>query len=152
MHLKMCSANFPHFVLASMCKNCHCRLHQKRGSPGTMYPILYTETHKTRVMEIHFVTINIQNYKDNKEAPITHWGWDKMAAVLEMTFSNAFTWMKLFKLRLIFHCNLFLMVKLIIFQHRLRYWLGADWATSHYLNQRCLVHWCICMHHLASIS
>ena len=24
----------------------------------------------------------------------THWGWDKMAAVIQMTFSNAFSWME----------------------------------------------------------
>ena len=25
---------------------------------------------------------------------LTHWGWDKMATILQMTFSNAFSWMK----------------------------------------------------------
>ena len=31
--------------------------------------------------------------------------------------------------------------ELTIFQHWFRYWLGADQATSHYLNQRRLVYW-----------
>ena len=26
---------------------------------------------------------------------LTHWGWDKMAAIFPMTFSNAFSWMKI---------------------------------------------------------
>ena len=34
-----------------------------------------------------------------------------------------------------FHWSLFLGVQLTIFQHWLRLWLGADQATSHYLNQ-----------------
>ena len=34
-----------------------------------------------------------------------------------------------------FHGSLFRVVQLAIFQHRIRYWLGADQATSHYLNQ-----------------
>ena len=38
--------------------------------------------------------------------------------------------------RLRFHWSLFPRVKLTIFQHWFRWWLGADQATSHYLNQR----------------
>ena len=34
---------------------------------------------------------------------LTHWGRDKMAAIFQTTFSNAFYWMKLFKFRLRFH-------------------------------------------------
>ena len=34
-----------------------------------------------------------------------------------------------------FHWSLFLRVKLTIFHHWFRKWLGADQATSHYLNQ-----------------
>ena len=37
---------------------------------------------------------------------LTHWGWDKMAAILQ-TFSNAFPWMKTFKFQLKFHWSLF---------------------------------------------
>ena len=33
----------------------------------------------------------------------THWGWDKMAAIFQMTFSNAFSWMKMYRFRLRFH-------------------------------------------------
>ena len=27
---------------------------------------------------------------------LTHWGWDKMAAIFHMTFSNGFSWMKMY--------------------------------------------------------
>ena len=46
-----------------------------------------------------------------------------MAAIVQTTFSNAFSWMKMFQLRLQFHWSLFLRVQLTIFQH----WLfGSD--------------------------
>ena len=66
---------------------------------------------------------------------ITHWGRDEMAAIFQTTFSNTFSWMEMCKLRLLFHCSLFPMVRLTIFQHWFRWWFGAVQATSHYLNQ-----------------
>ena len=51
---------------------------------------------------------------------LTHWGRDKMAAVFQTTLSNAFSWMKMLQLRLKFHWNLSLRVKLTIFQHWFR--------------------------------
>ena len=72
---------------------------------------------------------------------LTHCGRDKMAAIFQTTFSNAFSWMKMFEFRLRFHWSLFPMVWLTIFQHWFRWWLGAGEATSHYLNQWWLVYW-----------
>ena len=37
----------------------------------------------------------------------THWSRNKMDAIPQMAFSNAFSWMKMFKFRLRFHWNLF---------------------------------------------
>ena len=51
---------------------------------------------------------------------LTHWGRDKMAAVSQTTFSNAFSWMKIFEFRLKFHWSLFLRVQSTIFQHWFR--------------------------------
>ena len=48
--------------------------------------------------------------------------------------------MKMLEFRLKFHWSLFLMVTLTLFQHWLRWWLGAVQATSHYLNQWWLVY------------
>ena len=48
---------------------------------------------------------------------LTHWGRDKMADISQTTFSNAFSWMKMFEFLLEFHWSLFLGVQLTIFQH-----------------------------------
>ena len=56
------------------------------------------------------------NFRDG----LTHWGRDKMAAISQTTFSNAFSWMKTNEFRLRFHWSLFLRVQLTIFQH----WFG----------------------------
>ena len=68
-------------------------------------------------------------------ATLTHWGRDKMAAISQTTFSNAFPWMKICQFRLRFHWTLFLGFESTIFQHWFRWWLGAYQATSHYMNQ-----------------
>ena len=74
---------------------------------------------------------------------LTHWGRDTMDAISQTTFSNAFSWMKMFEFRSKFHWSLFLRVQLIIFQHWFRQWLGADQATNHYLKQWLLTHMCV---------
>ena len=51
---------------------------------------------------------------------LTHWGRDKMAAFSQMTFSNAFSSLKMFEFRLQFHWSLFLRFELTIFQHWFR--------------------------------
>ena len=51
---------------------------------------------------------------------LTHWGRDKMDAILQTTFSSAFSWMKMFEFRLKFHLSLFPRVQLTIFQHCFR--------------------------------
>ena len=58
-----------------------------------------------------------------------------MDAISQTTLSNALSWTKMCEFRLRFHWSLSLGVQLTIFQHWLRWWLGADQATSHYLNQ-----------------
>ena len=51
---------------------------------------------------------------------LTNWCRHKMAAIFKMTFSNAFSWMKMDEFRLKLHWSLFLWVQLIISQHWLR--------------------------------
>ena len=48
---------------------------------------------------------------------LTQWGRDKMAASFHTTFSNVFSWMKIFKFRLIFQRSLFPRVQLTIFHY-----------------------------------
>ena len=49
---------------------------------------------------------------------LTHCGPDKMAAIFHATFSNIFSWIKLYKFRIWFHWSLFLRVKFTKFKHR----------------------------------
>ena len=51
---------------------------------------------------------------------LTHWGRDKIAAIFQTTFSNAFSWMKMFKFRLRFHWSLCPRVQSTIFH------IGSD--------------------------
>ena len=51
---------------------------------------------------------------------LTHWGRDKMATISQTTFSNAFSWMKLYEFRLRFHWSLFLRLQSKIFEHWFR--------------------------------
>ena len=53
---------------------------------------------------------------DDRQYILTHWGQDKMAAISQTTFSNAFSWMKTFKFQLQFHWSLFPRVQMTIFQ------------------------------------
>ena len=48
---------------------------------------------------------------------LTHWGRDKMTAIYQTILSNAFSWMKMYELRLQFHWILSPRVQLTIFQH-----------------------------------
>ena len=48
---------------------------------------------------------------------LTHWGQSKMAATFQMTFSNRFSWMKMYEFWLKFNWSLFLGVQLTMFQH-----------------------------------
>ena len=70
-----------------------------------------------------------------KYSRLTHLPQDKMAAISQTTFSDAFSSMKTYIFWFKFHWSLFLGVQLTIFQQWFREWLGADQATSHYLNQ-----------------
>ena len=64
-----------------------------------------------------------------------------MDAISQTTFSNVSSWMRMFDFWLNFHLSLFLRVQSTIFQHWFIQWLGADQATSNYLNQWWLVYW-----------
>ena len=64
-----------------------------------------------------------------------------MTDISQTILTNTFSWIKMYKLRSIFHWRLFLMAQLTLFQHWFRQWLGAFQATSHYLNRWWLVYW-----------
>ena len=56
------------------------------------------------------------NFHSTFSKHLTHWGRDKMDAISQTTFSNAFSWMKMHEFRLRFHWSLFLRLELTIFQ------------------------------------
>ena len=69
---------------------------------------------------------------------------NNMAAFSQTTFLNKFSWMnEMYELYSRFQLNLFLRFTSTIFQLWFRYWLVAWLAPSHYLNQCCVVYWCI---------
>ena len=70
--------------------------------------------------------------------PLTHWGRDEIDVILQTTFLNAFSFMKMYEFWSKFHWFV-PRVQLTIFQDWFRWWLGADQATSHYQNQCWLV-------------
>ena len=103
---------------------------------GTNFSEILSEIHAFSFMKMHLkrssakwlpfcLSLNV----------LTHWGRDKMAAIFQTTFSNGFSWMKIYEFWLTFHWSLFLGLQLTIFHHWFRKWLGADQATSHDLNQ-----------------
>ena len=51
---------------------------------------------------------------------LTHWGRGEMDAISQKTFSNAFSWMKMYDFRLRSHWSLFPRFESIIFQHWFR--------------------------------
>ena len=52
---------------------------------------------------------------------LMHWGWDKMASILQITFSDEFSWMKIIKFLLKFSGRLYLTISLFC----CRVWLDA---------------------------
>ena len=59
-------------------------------------------------------------------AVLTHLPLDKMAAILQTIFSDAFSWMKNFVFQIKFHWSLFLRVHFTVTQHWFRSGLGAE--------------------------
>ena len=80
---------------------------------------------------------------------LTHWGWDKMAAIFQTTFSYAFSGTKTYGFRFKIYCSLFLRVQLTIFQHWFRSWLGAEylkrqtiiWTDYVWITDAYMRHW-----------
>ena len=54
------------------------------------------------------------------ETVLTHWGRDKMAVISQTTYWRAFSWMKIYVFRWIFHWSLFPRFQLTITQHWFR--------------------------------
>ena len=75
------------------------------------------------------------SHKPESRYVLTYWGQDNMAANLQTTSWNAFSWMKIIVFLIEFHRYMFSGVRISIWQHWFRWWLGACPATSQRLNQ-----------------
>ena len=75
---------------------------------------------------LHIWILQSTTYPAETGIDLTHWGRDKMAAISQTTLSNAFSWLKMLEFRFKFQWSLFIRIKLTIFQHWFRWWLGAD--------------------------
>ena len=54
---------------------------------------------------------HLDSAEQSAQVRLTHWGWDKMVAILQTKFSNAFSWRKMYEFWLKFHWSLFLRVQ-----------------------------------------
>ena len=89
---------------------------------------------KLQVVSIYSL-ITLMNFTHLLVSPLTHLPLDKMTAILQMIFLDAYSWMKKNVFWLKFHWSLFLKTQLTKTQHWHRQWLGAEKATSHNLNK-----------------
>ena len=64
------------------------------------------------LVDMDVITLSCPNLNEG----LTHLPLNKMAAILQTTYSSAFSWMKMLEVRLKLYWNLFLMVKLTISQ------------------------------------
>ena len=95
--------NFEWLIYGGLLKLCCCYDYMRQ-----FYFSLYAVVlNKSVPQEILFSQDQPWNVLSDSSGTLTHCGRDKMAAIFQTTFSNAFSWMKMFKLRLRFHWSLF---------------------------------------------
>ena len=71
------------------------------------------------------------------------WGPDKMVAILQTTFLNAFSWMKMYEFRLKFHWSLFIRVQLTALVQIMAWRLPGDKPWSEPMMVRLSTHICV---------
>ena len=109
MYLKMSSGNGGHLVSASMCTANRSNLIPPQAKHGNDFHQSCAQCFEIYIFGL-FHGINC----------LTHWGRDKIDAILQTTLSSAFSWMKMHEFRLIFHWNLLLRVQSTFVQHWFR--------------------------------
>ena len=82
---------------------------------------MYTNEFWSSLLHYGIVLYVVQQKRQHIDTlDLTHWGQDKMDAIAQTAFSNAFSLMKMYKFWLKLHWILFLMVQLTLFQHWFR--------------------------------
>ena len=102
-HFRFCDCNLSCKKQGNVHSRYHCRWWP--GASRSQYMIL---------------SLFSQNITASGPNGSTHWGRDKKAVFSQTTFSNAFSWMKIYEFSLRFHWRLFLKFKLTISQHWFR--------------------------------
>ena len=74
----------------------------------------------SRVAPVYLVAITNTDWQCTTYKRASGWGRDKVVAISQTTFSNEFSWMKIYEFRFMFHWGLFLRFKLAIFHHWFR--------------------------------
>ena len=77
-------------------------------SSGIHLRVILQEMPKMSIldMSLKITTLRIQpNISADNEW--THWGWDKIATIMQTTFLDSFSWVKIIVFCIKFHCNLF---------------------------------------------
>ena len=98
------------------------QLYHKNGWIIRMTALLFTADVQVCLQPLQWITDYIEmGYSYFHYIPIlTQWGRDKVDAISQTTFSNAFSWMKMHEFRLRFHWSLILRFELTIYQHWFR--------------------------------
>ena len=87
-------------------------------SGGTNLMLLLSDVFMVHVWDLRCVLVCHHLFTFFRELiHLTHWGWDKMAAISQTTFWNAFSLMKILVFRIKFDWSLFLRVQLTIIQY-----------------------------------
>ena len=71
-------------------------------------------------MTFPYLEVICPAFCESRHCPLTHWGWNEMAAIFQTTFSKVFSWKKIYKFWLQFHWSLFFGIQITIFQHWFR--------------------------------
>ena len=87
-------------------------------SSDTRIIVYYLLLNFTSLKQPMFISGSVTYGMERDRWFLTHWGRDKMADIFQMTFSHAFSWMKMYELSLKFQWSLFLRVQLTEFQTR----------------------------------
>ena len=114
----------PQFTVGSKINHCDCFF-----SSTIINVTLYIQPVFCVLFQIMWVRSGKRQHREacqSQDQKLTHLPLNKMDAISQMTFSNAFSWMNKVPFWRKFHRSLFLRVHLTKTQHWFRWWLGTE--------------------------
>ena len=85
-------------------------IQKDRFSFHTTVLCIHLEKWHSKLVKYKWTELTFYHLTQQYCMPLAHWGWDKMCAISQTMFSNAFSWMKTSEFRIICHWNVFLRV------------------------------------------